>query len=88
VLLLCFCYLHQILSYNIIPSANMLSTRLKDGQKLHTSLQDAAPLTVRLKFSKVDFLGAKSDVRVTAADVRAGRDIEVHVVDDVLLPEL
>jgi hypothetical protein len=66
----------------------MISTHLKDGQKVRTSLEDAAPLTVRLKCNKVDFIGAKSDARVTAAEMRAERDIVVHVVDDLLLPEL
>jgi uncharacterized surface protein with fasciclin (FAS1) repeats len=84
----CFASVHQILNYHIIPSANMLSTHLKDGQKVRTSLQDATPLTVRLKCNKVDFVGAKNDARVTAADVKAGRDILVHIVDDLLLPEL
>lgn len=76
----------QILSYHILPRGNLLSSNLKDGQKVRTSLQGAAPLTVQRSCNSITFQGAAGKAHVTAADVRAGRDIVVHVVDDVLLP--
>jgi uncharacterized surface protein with fasciclin (FAS1) repeats len=76
----------QILSYHIIPSSTLLTSHLKGGQAVRTSLPGAAPLTVQLNCGKVAFAGEGGSARVTAADVRAGRDIVVHVVDDVLLP--
>ncbi|WIA36153.1 hypothetical protein OEZ86_007499 [Tetradesmus obliquus] len=78
--------LHKILSYHILPRGNLLSSNLKDGQKVCTSLQGAAPLTVQRSCNSITFQGAAGKAHVTAADVRAGRDIVVHVVDDVLLP--
>jgi uncharacterized surface protein with fasciclin (FAS1) repeats len=53
-----------------------------------TALDGVAPLVVRLRCNKVDFVGARNDARVQKADVRGGSNIVVHVVDDVLLPEL
>jgi uncharacterized surface protein with fasciclin (FAS1) repeats len=78
----------QVLSYHVIPGAAVLSSQLEDRQNVTTALQDADPLVVRLRCNKVDFEGATNDARVQKADIRVGSNIVVHVVDDVLLPEL
>ena len=80
------CHALQILSYHILPRSNLLSSNLKDGQTVRTILRGAAPLTVQRSCNSIDFQGPGGKAHVTAADVRTGRDIVVHVVDDVLLP--
>lgn len=78
----------QVLSYHVIPGAAVLSSQLTDGQKVPTALRGAEPLVVRLRCNKIDFEGATNDARVQRADISAGSNIVVHVVDDVLLPQL
>jgi uncharacterized surface protein with fasciclin (FAS1) repeats len=87
-LLCAFVMCLQVLSYHVIPGAAVLSSQLQVGQEVTTALDGAAPLVVRLRCNKVDFVGARNDARVQKADVRAGSNIVVHIVDDVLLPEL
>ncbi|WIA15970.1 hypothetical protein OEZ85_012711 [Tetradesmus obliquus] len=80
--------LRAVLSYHVIPGAAVLSSQLTDGQKVPTALRGAEPLVVRLRCNKIDFEGATNDARVQRADISAGSNIVVHVVDDVLLPQL
>ncbi|KAF6266036.1 fasciclin domain protein [Scenedesmus sp. NREL 46B-D3] len=80
--------LTAVLAYHVIPGAAVLSSQLQDGQEVPTALQGAVPLTVKLRCNKIDFEGARNDARVQKADIQAGSNIVVHVVDDVLLPEL
>jgi hypothetical protein len=77
-----------VLSYHIIPRAVVFVDQLLDKAKAPTALAGAAPLTVILRCNKVDFDGARNDARVQQADLRVGKYIVLHVVDDVLLPEL
>jgi uncharacterized surface protein with fasciclin (FAS1) repeats len=78
----------QVLSYHIIPRAIVFADQLQDKARAPTALAGAALLTVSLKCNKVDFVGARNDARVQQADIKVGKDIVLHVVDDVLLPEL
>jgi uncharacterized surface protein with fasciclin (FAS1) repeats len=78
----------QVLSYHVMPGASVLSRQLRNGEAVRTALQGADPLVVRLRCNKIDFVGATNDARVQTADIRAGSNIIVHVMDDVLLPKL
>jgi uncharacterized surface protein with fasciclin (FAS1) repeats len=76
----------KVLSYHVIPSGAILSTGLKNGQKLTTALAGAAPLTVQLRSGKKPrFVGATNTATVVVADIKIGSSV-VHVVNDLLLP--
>ncbi|WIA36152.1 hypothetical protein OEZ86_007498 [Tetradesmus obliquus] len=77
--------LTEIMQYHIVPAGALLSTQLKAGQKLTTSLARAEPLVIKMIGGAPNISTPHSDAGIVVPNIKFGKSV-VHVIDDVLEP--